>query len=214
MATQVEEIQHKAFGYLRAFFEDYGFTSYPQLKQFRRPTATGFQNVMVSTSGEGPFTMEFHLGIRSELVEALAYQFLAAPVGFSQHATTVTVPLFRIDDSIPRKFHFHRPNDVDVACSLAIRSLRTHGFDFFADNNSIHALDRMLNAFPEEPSPYLYNQVHRCFRGLVVAKMAQNGAMPYLMETYKHVLEQRAVPERLRVGYERLVVFLHHHSLN
>ncbi|HAA15081.1 MAG TPA: hypothetical protein DCE41_26655 [Cytophagales bacterium] len=214
MANIVENLEERVFLELAPTLEAAGFREFRAMKQFRRPTQTGFQNILLSISGQGPYVLEVHLGIRSHMVEELLQQFVSIPLHFAPHATTLHAPLYQIDHAIPRRFRFDSEKEVAAMCEFVLEVMQDTGFDYFEEHSAIDAIDRVLNEAPDRDSPFLYNQLHRCFRGLIVAKMAQNLELPQLIDTYHKHLERKAAPQSLINRYERLAVLLHNFSLN
>lgn len=210
----MEKYEQEVFDLMGPFLTQKGFVANRPMKQFRHYTPTGFQSIMLSVSGHGPYYLDVHLGIRSDQVEHMAYQFTTSPASFANHATTIAPPLHALDISIPKKLTFDSSTDLKAACEYLEVILEDQGLGFLSDSTPVNALDRLLNANPEGESPYMHNQLNRYFRGLVVAKMAQNPDIQHLTDTYHKAIKKRGAPQRVVQNYERLAVMLHYFSFN
>lgn len=214
MAWTVDILEGHVFDDLTPFLRKEGFVLHKHMKQYRRDTSTGSQSITISMAGDGPYTLDVHLGIRSELVEALVYQFLSGPKHYASYANTIIAPLARAAKGAPRGFRFDQPEELSGVVSHVMELISSGAFRFFDRHVTIQSLHELLNDQPEKPTRFLYNQLHRCFRGLIVAKMADSPSFFHLMDVYHQTLLDRGAPREVMRGYDSLSILLANFSLN
>ncbi|MCU0352270.1 MAG: hypothetical protein MUD08_00805 [Cytophagales bacterium] len=205
------------FTLLRPFFEAGGFTFLPGLKQFRRATDTGFQNVIlaVTPAGTGEWVVETNLGTRLDMAERSAYPFTYGLRGFSEDSNTVITSVGRLQG----KPHF-RPTvtdaNVQAMADELMRFMQTDGLPFLSQAAQTLVVHEWFNAQPHEPCPYTYNQHYRCFRGMAVAALVRPGVatsgeilnLDELAEKHRQALQNQQAPGDTLRRFENLVAYL------
>lgn len=204
----------KLYEQLDAFFQSQGFGFLPDQKQYRKSTQNGFQNIIFSISEtENVFWVEVNFGVRFEFVEQIAQQFLNNSFGYRPAANTLVISIGKFLDI--KYFRYKVTNEADFErVTEEIRSFfEEKGFDFLDRADSLNFIEDTLNDSPAIPCRYLYNQVHRCFKGIVAAKLSDNCNFATITNIYRHFLLKNGTDEDL-LNYERMITFLHHYNAN
>lgn len=197
------------FEQLDTFFAEYDFVLLPERKQFRRYTANGFQNVIVSVSSQpNEHWVEINFGLRHEGIEQQAQQFLSIPPEFRPDANTLVISIGQFNNL--RYFHYKIQNQDDLRDTAEqIRQFfEQQGFDFLNDAATLSFLEKTFNARPAEPCRFVYNQVHRCFKGIVAARLAGNARFADLVNRYRSLLPVYGATEADEAAFSRLADFL------
>ena len=72
---------------------------------------------------------------------------------------------------------------------------KEHGFTFLERVSNIKVLDEIMNENPHKHNKYIYNQAHRCFKGIVLAKVNDRHHLFGLIEVYRTYLLKTASDE-------------------
>jgi len=193
-----------------------GFEWLPRLHQFRKSTENGFTCLILSTTvyDEESLT-EAHLGARIDDVENLAFPFTNGLPGFQPDSMSLVTPMARLFNERYQRLPLDGEESVQEVKGLLQQQLETEGFAFLERYSQLHALDQLLNSQPDEPVVYLHNQINRCFRAIVTAKLLQRQDFTRLADHYASLLSTRLyAPEATQAKYERLRHFLLHYSMN
>ncbi len=216
----ISPFETELYGKMSEFFAQHGFLMLPEKKQFRKPTETGFQNVIFSvTSYETETWLEVNFGLRHQQIEQAAQQFLGNMEDFRADANTLVVSIGKFNDA--RYFRYKIANDarfgsVDLedTCQEIKAFLLDRGFHFLSRYESLPALNGLLNAEPTKPCKYLYNQIHRGFKGLIAARLTNSDEFLHLSDLYRHQLVRLGASFEELHQFERLLSFLLYHSVN
>jgi len=213
--TTYEQRESWIFTPLIPFFAEAGFTYLPKLRQFRKETPNGFQNVVISISHyENSSVVEGHLGIRLESVEKFAFQFTMGLTGFQQDSHTLITSIGRLKDKKYERYSVAQAEEAERATTAIRTFMQQEGFDFLQKYCSAQALDCLFNEQPDEPLELVYNNFNRCLRGVVLAHLAHRDNFDELIQTYLHQLQAIATPQPLQDRFIRLVQFLASYSPN
>jgi hypothetical protein len=183
-------------------------------KQFRKSTQNGFQNIIFSvTETEKVFWIEVNFGVRYEFVEQIAQQFLNNARGYRPSANTLVISIGKFQEL--KYFRFKVTDELDFGRIVEeiILFFTKRGFDFLQKAETILFIEEILNDSPTMPCRYLYNQVHRCFKGAIAAKLTDNQNFTTIANIYRQFLLKNGTDEEL-INYERLITFLHHYNAN
>lgn len=209
-----ESVEMMLFKQLRPFFERYNYDLLLPKKQFRKPTKLGFHNAIISVSGSKPCLVEVNIGVRLDMVEELAYQFTTGLSGYQQDSNTLITSLGRIIGEPYKRFEAEEAEAVKKAAREITDLMVSEGFYFLEKYDSIKALDQLLNKDPTQKSPFIYNNLHRCLRGVVIARLAENRNFNSLVATYRRSLVRNSTAPQLLDKYDRLVSYLKSFSIN
>lgn len=88
------------------------------------------------------------------------------------------------------------------------------GFSFLQSAESLSGIDTLLNESPGQPSRYVYNQTHRCYKAIIAARLTNNPHFDGLIDRYRHQLNVQTRNPYEQLNFERLVAFLLHYSMN
>jgi hypothetical protein len=216
----ISPFETELYGKMSDFFARYGFVLLAEKKQFRRVTGTGFHNVIFSaTSYEAETWLEVNFGLRHEQIEQTAQQFLGNLEDFRADANTLVVSIGKFNNA--RYFRYKIGHDtrfgfadLEDTCQEIRDFLAGRGFDFLNRYDTLPALDHLLNAQPTQPCNYLYNQIHRAFKGLIAARLTNNDEFLGLSDVYRNQLVRLGASFHELHQYERLLSFLLYHSVN
>lgn len=200
---------------LTPFFADHQYQLLASKKQYRHTTETGFQNVIFSASHYEDETMlEVNFGSRSDQVEQIAQQFLNNVSDYRPDANTLIISIGKFSGLRYFRYKIHSQDELDNACEQIQQFFLTTGFPFLAQASTLATLDRLLNEHPNQPSQYVYNQAHRCYKGLIVAKLNHNPHFDGLIDNYRHLLVRQTQNPHEQLNFERLIAYLQHYSAN
>lgn len=203
------------YQHLTPFFAARQFTLLPDRKQFRRSTSQGFQNVILSPAFYGEETwLEVNFGCRNEQVEQIAQQFLNNLTDYRPDANTLIVSIGKFNGLQYFRYKIHSDEELIDTCGQIEQFFDEHGFAFLADSCALSTLDRLLNEHPGLPSLYVYNQTHRCYKGLVTARLNHNPHFDGLIDNYRQLLIRQTQNPYEQLHFERLIAYLQHYSAN
>jgi hypothetical protein len=210
----LSKFEVKFYQRLEGFFQPYGFDLVLDQKQFRKATQNGFQNIIFSVSEtQKEFWIEVNFGVRHEFIEQIAQQFLNNARGYRPSANTLVISIGKFQQL--KYFRFKVTDEEDLSRILEEVKVffEKTGFSFLDKANNIRNIDEVLNDSPTQPCRFLYNQVHRCFKGIIAAKLTDNTNFTTITNIYRHFLLKNGTDEDL-LSYERLVGFLQHYNAN
>ena len=217
----ITPFETELYAKMSGFFARYGFVPIPEKKQFRKGTETGFQNVIFSvTKYDAETWIEVNFGLRHELIEQVAQQFLGNLDDFRLDANTLVISIGKFNDANYFRYkilHGDQPagqSDLDDACQEIQAFLIERGFDFLNRSDGLAALHYLLNAEPTKPCKFLYNQVHRGFKGLIAARLTNSDEFRGLADLYRNQLVRLGASFHELHQYERLLSYLLYHSVN
>ncbi|MCS7019220.1 MAG: hypothetical protein RMJ87_13025 [Cytophagales bacterium] len=199
---------------LEPHLSEQSFVMLPALKQFRKTTSTGFQNIILSFSGRNETFLEVNIGVRHHAVEEIAQQFLDNLPEFRQEANTLVVSIGKLADTKYFRYKINCQDDIQHCAQQIMDFMHERGFHFLNESGSLANLNKIFNEHPQLPVKYLYNQIHRCFKGIIVARMCHHPQFVPLVETYFEVLQRLGAPERTLMEYDRLANYLLHYCPN
>lgn len=203
------------FELLSPFFSEKGYECLPEYKQFRKHFAGGFQCVILSMSAyERELWIEVNLGIRIDAIEQLVHQFVPSLSLSEAQNNTAVISVGKLIQQ--PYFRYKADSQLSLAkrCREIALLMGRQGFDFLETYNSMEALHYAFNEKPEEATPLAHNLQHRCFRGLLLAKMIAPAQMPDLEIAYQHYLYKQKAPAALQEAFQRLINFLRFYSPN
>lgn len=201
---------------LQPLLREKGYHWLPHLHQFRRSHPKGFSCVILAVSHyDTGSLLEAHLGLRHDDVENLAFPFTNGLPGFQPDSMTLVTPLGRLFGKPYQRFEVQNHNSLKTATEELKGQLLEEGLGFLKNYSQLAAVDRLLNALPDEPVQLLHNQINRCFRALVCAKLQQRDDFQALAEHYAHFLQERLyAPAPTLDKFDRLRRFLEQYSMN
>ncbi len=200
---------------LGPFFALHDYRLLPEKKQFRHTTQTGFQNVILSPAFYGPETwLDVNFGCRHEQIEQIAQQFLNNLPDFRPDANTLIVSVGKFNDIKYFRYKVTTPDDLTDVCEVIQSFFEDTGFSFLTAIASLSALDQVLNLHPNLPCKFVYNQVHRCYKGLIAARLNHHPRLAGLTDAYRLSLSRQTQNPHELANFERLVGYLQHYSAN
>lgn len=175
--------------HLTPFFRAREYVLLPERKQYRRLTDSEFQNVILSPAYYGDEIMlEVNFGCRNEQI---AQQFLNNLVDYRPDANTVLISIGKFNGLHYFRHKIQSDDELRATCSQVEDFFLNQGFNFFQMAGALTALDQLLNEHPSQPCRYVYNQTHRCYKGLIAARLNHNPQFHELIDSYRHLLIRR-----------------------
>jgi len=199
---------------LEPYMSEHAFVLMPELKQFRKVTDVGFQNLILSFSGRNEVFLEVNIGVRHHAVEELAQQFLDNLPEFRKEANTLVVSIGKFSDTKYFRYKIACHDDIQSSAHQIMNFMNEQGFRFLDESCSLSSLNKILNDKPHLPVKYIYNQVHRCFKAIIVARMCHHPQFMDLVEAYFRMLQKLGASEHSLMEYERLANYLLHYCPN
>jgi hypothetical protein len=200
---------------LRPRLEAAGFSWHAPLHQFRRATPAGFVCVILAVSDfVDSALVEAHLGIRIDRVERLVFDHLNGAPGFRADSMTLVTPLARLYERRSQRFAVSDRASAAAAATQVAQQLDERGLSFLDTFSELLPLERLFNGAPEETVSLLHNPIHRCFRGLALAKLGDRPDLPALYATYREQLKEPYAADWALVPFTALAQGLLGYSLN
>ncbi|PQA59688.1 hypothetical protein C5O19_08665 [Siphonobacter curvatus] len=200
---------------LSVFFAENGFELLSDRKQFRKQTPVGFYNVVFSTSYRtNEIWLDVSIGLRHQEIEFLAQQFLDNAEEYREDANTLVISVGKFNDDKYFRYKLQSTEDLNDVCDQIKEFLLNQGFAFMEKYGSLKALNHLLNDEPTKPSKFLYNQIHRCFKGIIVARFSNHERFLRLIDLYRVQVAKLGASIEEQQTFERLLSFLLYHSLN
>jgi hypothetical protein len=211
----VKPFEIALFDKLRLFFEQNGFVLMADKKQFRKVTPRGFQNVIfTATSYDDEIWLEVNFGCRNNQIEQIAQQYLGNTRDFWNESNTIVVSIGKYNDAKYFRYKIMTEPDIEDVCDIIKEFLLTEGFPFLASSDNLLALNDIFNKFPQKPCKYVYNQIHRCFKGIINAKLIHHENFLELTDKHREKLIHIGATQEELLTFERLLSFLLYHSPN
>lgn len=211
----VKSFEIALYDKLRLFFEQKDFVLMADKKQFRKVTPRGFQNVIfTATSYDEEIWLEVNFGCRSNQIEQIAQQFLGNTRDFWSESNTIVVSIGRFNDAKYFRYKIMTEPDIEDVCDIVKEFLLTQGFPFLLSSDNLLRLNEIFNKHPQKPCKYVYNQVHRSFKGIIAAKLIHHENFLDLTDKHRENLIRIGATDEELVTFERLLSFLLYHSPN
>lgn len=211
----VKPFETELYEKLRLFFDLHGYSLMSDKKQFRKVTPTGFHNVIfTATAYENEIWLEVNLGCRNNRLEQIAQQFLGNTRDFWADSNSLVISIGKFNNA--KYFRYKMANTADVidVCEEVKAFLLTRGFAFLKNSESLENLYEIFNKEPSKPCKFLYNQVHRGFKGLIVAKLTYSENFLDLADTHRNNLARLGATAEELLSFERLLSYLLYLSVN
>ncbi len=203
------------YQHLTPFFAEHGYTLLPEKKQYRRNVAIGFLNVILSPSFYGEETvLDVNFGCRNDQIEQIAQQFLNTSPDGRPDANTLISSIGKFNGFQYFRYKINSDEELAHSCEQIEQFFDTQGFSFLESACTLPSLDRLLNEHPNQPCQYVYNQVHRCYKGLIAARLNHNPYFDGLIDSYRHLLTRQTQNPYEQLNFERLIAYLQHYSAN
>ncbi len=203
------------YQHLTPFFRAHAYVLLPERKQYRHVSISGFQNVILSPAYYGNETLlEVNFGCRNEQIEQIAQQFLNSLVDYRPDANTLIISIGKFNGLQYFRYKIHSDDELLATCSLIEIFFQNQGFNFLQTASALPALDQLLNEDTTQPCRYVYNQTHRCYKGLIAARLNHNPRFDELTDSYRHLLIRQTQNPYEQRHFERLISYLQHYSPN
>lgn len=210
------QIQDKSiYKLLLPVFESQGYEPLPAKNQFRKRTAKGFRSVIFSVSGAtNEQLLDIHFGVRFDIIENLVHQFLSEPRFLEKESNTIIASLPQLKHAPIGQFFIPDKISLERACDEIAIFMQEKGFRFLDACDSLRRIDAKINRKPHQPCLYMASHIHRCFKGIIIARLLQRNDFETLITIYKNHLCSRRASSRTIENFNRLVTYLKCFSFN
>jgi hypothetical protein len=200
---------------LLPFFDQHGYVLIPEKKQFRKFIPQGFLNVILTVSSYDDETLiEVNFGCRNDQIEQIAQQFLGHQEEYRDDANTLVISIGKFNEAKYFRYKVIEEEDIQTVCAEIERFFVERGFLFFQQSHTVEQLDHVLNDQPHKTCKFLYNQIHRYFKGLVVAKLRNRENFLDLTDIYRRQMIRTGATSKELHEFERLVGYMLYLSVN
>lgn len=212
----ISDFEQRLFNKIEKAFEPLGFELLLEKRQLRRSFGHGdFESITFSVSPyeNGDYWIEAIFGVRKESVETLTQQFLSTGYDFRKDATTWHTSIGKFKGlkyfryKVQSNVNFRKITDEIVGFFLK------SGLPFMYGHRSLVNVHELLNAEPRRDSRFIHNQVHRCFKGLAVAKLIDSTKLHDLIDVYRFTVIKHGNSEEIE-RFEQYVSFMLYYSPN
>jgi hypothetical protein len=211
----VKPFESEIYENLKSFFDLQGYVLMPDKKQFRKNTDNGFYNVIFTTTAyENEVWLEVNLGCRNHQLEQIAQQFLGNTRDFWADSNSLVISIGKFNNAKYFRYKMSSMADVLDVCEEVKDFLLTQGFDFLKNSETLSALNEIYNKTPTKPCKFLYNQVHRSFKGLITARLTYSDEFLDLADTHRNNLMRIGATSEELLTFERLLSYLLYMSVN
>lgn len=211
----VKPFESDIYEKLRLFFDLQGYVLMPDKKQFRKLTDTGFHNVIFTTTTyENEVWLEVNFGCRNHQLEQIAQQFLGNTRDFWADSNSLVVSIGKFNNAKYFRYKMASSSDVLDVCEEVKDFLITQGFPFLKNSETLPNLYEIYNKTPTKPCKFLYNQVHRCFKGIISAKLTYSEDFLNLADIHRDNLMSIGATDEELLTFERLLSYLLYLSMN
>lgn len=211
----VKPFESNIYEKLRLFFDLQGYVLIPGKKQFRKLTDTGFHNVIFTTTPyENEVWLEVNFGCRNHQVEQIAQQFLGNTRDFWADSNSLVISIGKFNDAKYFRYKMASTSDVLDVCEEIKDFLLTQGLPFLKNLETLPSLHEIYNKTPTKPCKFLYNQVHRCFKGIIAAKLIFSEDFLDLADIHRNNLIRIGATSEELLTFERLLSYLLYLSVN
>lgn len=200
---------------LQPFFTAQGYQTAPAKDGFRQASKNGSKNIIFSIGGnKEEQILQVKIGLRFDIIEELVSQFLSIPEWLAKNSNTVIASLSRFHRLPYHRFVVRDESSLLESCKQIERFMQQKGFRFLNAFAKLKRLDALVNRKPQLSCPYMYNQIHRCFKGITIARLLHRNDFEKLVSIYSNYLYNQWVPKSLVHNFDKLVNFLRYCSLN
>lgn len=203
------------FSRLEPFFLKELYTFLPSKKQFRFTTQEGFRNVIIYPSvypDRAIFEVTF--GTRVHLVEDTMYQFTNGLSAFQSDSNTSIISYGNYHNKNYYRLSATNPDECLFVLEEIKRFFSTEGFEYLEKLSYLELLDHVFNDYPNQKSPFTFNQQTRCFRGATIARLSNNNEFETVVNAYRNNLKKYRAPDFVQKRFNELITYLTAFSFN
>lgn len=195
-------------------FEKHGYVWNSQLNQFRKSSSSGFSNIIVNTANyDEQLFIDVHFGVRFEAVERTTMLFLNMPLDYQANSNTLITGI----NSFQKEKKTRVAQNHEELSGLSrevLEFFESDGYEFLERMSILENAEADINRHPNLPSNLCPNPIYRCFRGVVMARLANNPRWNDIHKAYLHYLESSKASHHLIESYMKLIGYLNAFGLN
>lgn len=196
------------------FFENQQFKFVKRVNQYRKNISNGFQCVIFSiTHYPDTSIFEAHLGIRLDSVEQLAFPYTNGLPGFRKDSMTLVTPIAKLKGKLSERYNINSESSAKEAIMQVETFMNNNGFQFLEQYSKVNEMEQLYNHVTRERLHLIHNQLHRCFRGITLAKLVRRSDLIHLIQAYRMRLIDLGGARVLK-KFDRLAKFLWGYSPN
>lgn len=191
------------------------FSFLPSKNQFRKLNEHGFDCIFITpTFYENEVYVDVYFGVRISLIEDSVYQYTQGLKDFASDSVSAVMSLKKANNIYPNRFKIRSENDFKEFLSTLKGFFHAEGFELLKNLKDLYFLETLYNAKPDVMSIVQFNQMHRVFRGITLAKICNQPYIESLSIEYRKQLQILGAPKVLINKYNLLTSYLLNNSLN
>lgn len=191
---KTDSAEHILEQHLYPYFEHKKYEKVDGGLQFWRKTSFGRSEIIVNALPyENEVYVEFHLGLRHDIVENMLCDILGRSVYYSNLSLTFITNALNLESSVSEKKRIlcTTKEEIVKAGDLIIDLMDRRGFDFLDCYKSLRRIDALLNDKPKAAAKLANHSYHRCFRAMVTAKILNRSDYDKLYHMHTQYLSER-----------------------
>lgn len=161
---------------------------------FWRKTSFGRSEIIVNALPyENEVYVEFHLGLRHDIVENMLCDILGRSVYYNNLSLTFITNALNLDSSVSgrKRILCTTEDELIKAGDSIIDRMDRRGFDFLDRYKSLSQIDELLNDKPKTAAKLANHSYYRCFRAMVTAKILNRADYDRLYQMHTQYLSER-----------------------
>lgn len=173
------------------FLEDFGFSLDQNIFHFIKKIPQGKQIIFFHHTHQSQISyLEYHLGIRFDIVEVIINQFLPSSGDYQDRSITLIETLDYINKSMPRRFLVENELEINAVIVEAEHFLVKEGFKWLDEFSNPLKMERLFNE-SQEFGVVSQNFTYRSARGVTLSKLYNPEEYSKVKKFYLDKLEEK-----------------------
>ncbi|ERM82614.1 hypothetical protein P872_04685 [Rhodonellum psychrophilum GCM71 = DSM 17998] len=173
------------------FLEDFGFSLDQEIFHFIKKIPQGKQIIFFHHTQQPEVSyLEYHLGIRFDIVEVIINQFLPSSGDYQDRSITLVETVDSINKSIPRRFLVENELEINAVIKEAEHFLVKEGFKWLDEYSNPLNMERLFNDATDF-SKVSQNFTYRSARGVTLSKLYNPAEYQNVKTFYLEKLEEK-----------------------
>jgi len=177
--------------HLYPYVEHKKYNKVGEALQFSRSTSFGRSQIIANTLPyDKEVYVEFHLGLRHDIVENMLCDILGRSAYYNNTSLTFITNALNLDPSHRGMNRILCKSEIEVldAGEVLIDIMDHIGFDFLDRYKNLHHIDTLLNDKSKIAAKLVNHSYHRCFRAMVAAKITNRSDYDRLFQMHQQYL--------------------------
>jgi len=204
------ELRNELFSKLSSVLKPYDFTLVRGMDWFVRKGRTKLIYGVTFYDGfrrDMGYTISPSLAIRIDEVEQIYHQVSGYEPKYQKVSVTIDTSIQELRKrDRDYEYALDTYEDINPLTEELFAIFKNIALPFLEENSSIIALNSLLNHDPKDPDSIFCIPQHRFFRGVILAKLANDDRFDYISEIYRSAVEQ-FLPEYIP-PYDQLLKIL------